>query len=98
MNWLKNLFSKKSEKDRLSEKDLCTARKEPYVAVINVHVDNTSPGNGYFELDWNTYFISDLKKAGYSGSTEEEIVDQWLKQLCKNIANEEELNKVVRIV
>jgi hypothetical protein len=97
MKWFTDLF-KKTKKPELNEKDLCTARKEPYVSVVNVHTEGNEPGNGYFELDWNSYFIVDLKKAGYTGNTEEEIVNQWLKQLCKNIANEDDLKKEIRIV
>jgi len=45
--------------------------------------------NGFFELDWNEYFVLQLRTAGYSGTTEEEVVDQWFSELCRNVGAEE---------
>lgn len=95
-----NFFKKKQPKAataELTEKERATVRKEPYVAVLETKVDKNNPANGYFELDWNSYFIDDLRKAGYTGVTEEEIVDKWFKALCQNILDEEQRNKVVRL-
>lgn len=83
---LKDLFAPKKEK--LSEKDMATARGESYVRVVNVNVDFENPADGYFELEWNQVFIRELLKAGYSGASEEEIVDSWFTNLCRNIADE----------
>jgi hypothetical protein len=95
---IKNFFSGKEKKSTLTEKELATARKEPYIAVLETKVDSKNPANGYFELDWNNYFIDDLRKAGYTGVTEEEIVDKWFKALCQNVLAEENANREVRIV
>lgn len=97
---IKKLFSPKKEenKNTLSEKELATARKEPYIAVLETKIDSKNPSSGYFELDWNSYFIDDLRKAGYNGVTEEEIVDKWFKALCQNILAEDNNNREVRIV
>lgn len=95
-----NFFKKKQPKTttaELTEKEKATARKEPYVTVLETKVDKDNPANGYFELDWNSYFIDDLRKAGYTGVTEEEIIDKWFKALCQNILDEEQRNKVVRL-
>lgn len=70
-------------------KDEATARKEPYVAVLETHVNPENIRNGFFELDWNEYFVLQLKQAGYKGNSEEEIVDQWFQELCRNIGAEE---------
>jgi hypothetical protein len=48
-----------------------------------------NPRNGFFELDWNEYFVRDLRLNGYQGDSEEEIVDAWFKELCGNIAQQE---------
>jgi hypothetical protein len=82
----------------LSEKDMATARKEPYVRVLETKVDRNDPSNGYFELDWNSYFIDDLRKAGYTGITDEEIVDKWFRALCQTVVNDTETNREIRIV
>jgi hypothetical protein len=83
----------KTRKPRISEKDKATARKEPYVRVLE-----SDPRNGYFELDWNSYFIDELKKSGYTGVTDEEVVDKWFKALCQAVATDSETDREVRIV
>ena len=85
-------------KSKISEKDQATARKESYIKVLDTQIDSKNPSNGYFELDWNSYFVDELKKAGYTGATEEEIVDKWFKALCQNIVAEDDQNREVRIV
>ena len=99
MSIWKKLFGKEEKKagPNLTEKEMATARKEPYVTVVETKVDPNNPSSGYFELDWNSYFIDDLRKAGYTGVTEEEIIDKWFKALCQNILDEEQRNKVVRL-
>jgi hypothetical protein len=99
-NLIKNLF-KKSEptvESALTEKDIATAKKEPYIRVIDTQFDPKNPANGFFELDWNSYFIDELKKAGYTGITDEELVDKWFKAICQNVVDEDNANREVRIV
>ena len=74
---------------KLSPKELATERKEPWVAVLETHVNKDNVRNGFFELDWNEYFVVQLRGAGYIGSTDEEIVDQWFNELCRNVGAEE---------
>jgi hypothetical protein len=77
------------EEDLSKSKTDATEKKEPWVGVLNTHVNKDNIKNGFFELDWNEYFILQLKSAGYQGDTEEIIVDQWFQDLCRNIGNEE---------
>lgn len=77
---------------KLSPKELATEKKESWVSVLDTHVNKDNIRNGFFELDWNEYFILELIKAGYTGSTEEEIVDKWFQDLCRNIGNEAGVN------
>lgn len=86
---LKSLFKSKEEVKSISEKDQATARGEPYVRVINVDLEKDNPGNGYFELDWNELFVRKLIESGYTGDSQEEIVDQWFTELCRNISAQE---------
>lgn len=72
----------------LSPKELATEKKEPWVAVINTHVNQDNIRNGFFELDWNEYFVLQLKQAGYKGDTDEAVVDQWFQELCRNVGAE----------
>lgn len=79
-------------KSKLGPKEAATARKEPYVAVLQTHVNDQNPRNGFFELDWNEYFIIQLKADGYFGDTDEEVVDKWWREICRNVATEEGVN------
>lgn len=73
---------------KLSPKELATERKEPWVAVLDTHINKENVRNGFFELDWNEYFVLQLRSAGYKGSSDEEIVDAWFNDLCRNVGNE----------
>lgn len=88
---------RKPRQKKLNDKEQATKNKEPYVNVLETHFDPKDPNNGYFELDWNSYFIDELRKAGYNGENEEEIIDKWFKNLCQNVLAEDQMNKVVRI-
>lgn len=72
----------------LSAKEQATLNKEPYISVTETHVNKDNIKNGFFELDWNEYFVLQLSESGYSGETEESIVDQWFQDLCRNIGSE----------
>lgn len=74
---------------KLSPKELATERKEPWVAVLETHVNKDNVRNGFFELDWNEYFVLQLRSAGYTGASDEEIVDQWFNELCRNVGADE---------
>ena len=73
---------------KLGPKELATEKKEPWVAVLDTHVNKDNIRNGFFELDWNEYFVLQLKEAGYKGETEEAVVDQWFQELCKGVGSE----------
>jgi hypothetical protein len=73
----------------LTPKERATENKEPYIEVMDTHVNKENVRNGFFELDWNEYFVLQLKQAGYVGDSEEAIVDKWFQDLCRNIGAEE---------
>ena len=90
MNWFKKLFKNDDAGiGSITDKDRATARNEPYVKVISVDFEEDNPGNGYFELDWNKPFVDKLIESGYTGASQEEIVDQWFTELCRNISSQE---------
>lgn len=74
---------------KLSPKELATEKKEPWIAVLETHVNKENVRNGFFELDWNEYFVLQLRSAGYTGANDEEIVDQWFNELCRNVGADE---------
>lgn len=71
-----------------SPKEIATKKKEPYVAVVGVELEEDNPGNGAFELDWNEYFVARLVKAGYTGKDDAQIVDRWFQDICRNVVME----------
>ena len=72
-----------------SPKEIATEKKEPWVQVLETHVNKENVRNGFFELDWNEYFVLQLRSNGYTGATDEEIVDVWFSELCRNVGGEE---------
>lgn len=84
---LKNIFTKQQKLEKTA-KDIATERGEPYIKVLDTNVDPKNPKYGYFELDWNQHFVDNLKEHGFSGNTDEEVVDHWFSVLCNTIADE----------
>lgn len=105
--WNKLVRDKKAEEEKakfeeeklefLKKKDpkeYATKRKEPWVSVLDVQVNEENIRNGFFELDWNEYFIQQLLEAGYGtdADPEEEIVDRWFKDIVYNMLVDEGLD------
>ena len=72
----------------LSAKDEATAKGQPWVEVLGIEVDEADPGQGAFELDWNDVFITRLVRAGFQGKTDQDLVDNWFKAVCRNVVTE----------
>jgi hypothetical protein len=77
----------REELAKLSPKERATRKKEPWVGVLDTHVNKDNVRNGFFELDWNELFVLKLKQAGYGadGDKDEEIVDRWFRELCAGV-------------
>ncbi len=87
-----------AEEALMTPKERATARGEPYVGVLETHVNKENLRNGFFELDWNDQFVLQLKQEGYGfdGDPDEEIVDRWFRTLCRDIAGEEGIDMTDR--
>ena len=75
-------------------KEYATRKKEPWVNVIDVKVNEENVRNGFFELDWNEYFIAQLIQAGYGvdNDLDEEIVDRWFRDIVHGMLEEQGLD------
>ena len=75
-------------------KEYATRRKEPWVSVLDVKVNEDNVRNGFFEMDWNKYFVEQLVQAGYGtkDDPDEEIVDRWFRDIVFNMLQEEGLD------
>lgn len=92
---LKNVFGSEPEpepvkepKKRMTPKEKATKKGEPWFTIVDVEINSENPLNGAFELDWNEPFVNMLRGHGLYGETDEEIVDQWFQDLCRQIAME----------
>ena len=96
---IKKMFSVNNKEDALkalepkkTPKEIATENKEPWIAVLDTHINKDNIRNGFFELDWNEYFVLQLRSNGYTGETDEAIVDAWFSELCRNVGAEEEID------
>jgi hypothetical protein len=90
----KLIVEEEAELARLSPKDRATRKEEPYISVIDTKINPENIRNGFFELDWNEYFIKDLilNSYGTEADPEEEIVDRWFRDIVYQMLNEEGLD------
>ena len=86
-DYIKKKFSKKkvTTEKKLSAKEQADRDKEPYIEILSIEVDSDDLGQGSFELDWNDIFVAKLVRAGYPGKTDQDIVDNWFKEVCRNV-------------
>jgi len=54
--------------------------------VLTLDIDAQNPVQGAFELEWNDYFVKELRAKGFQGATDEDVIDVWFQQICRNIA------------
>ena len=78
----------KTTKSKKSEKDLATEAGEPWVSVLGMELEQDSLERGAFELDWNDLFVAKLVRSGYQGKTDNDIVDNWFQDVCRNVVLE----------
>jgi hypothetical protein len=71
------------------QKQSATLKGEPWVTVLNLGFGGKQSLEGSFELDWNEFFVESLKTSGYQGPTDDNIVNQWFMEVCRNVAMEE---------
>ena len=82
-----DIFKKKkpTPRKKLTAKEQADKDGKPYVEVLSTNIDPEKPTEGYFELDWNDKFITQLVRAGYKGDKQEDIIDTWFTDLCRQM-------------
>ena len=79
-------LQKELETKAKTPKEIATEKGEPWVAVIDTgFADPKNPSTGFFELDWNKAFVEQLTEAGYSGRTDEDVIDMWFNDICRGV-------------
>ena len=88
------LAQEQAELAKLTPKERATRKGEPWVSVLDTHVNKDNIRNGFFELDWNEQFVLQLKQAGYGtdGDPDEEIVDRWFRDIVRQMLTDEGLD------
>ena len=79
---------KAKTKPKKTEKELATEAGEPWVSVLSMELEKENMDRGAFELDWNDIFVAKLIRSGYQGKTDNDIVDNWFQDVCRNIVLE----------
>ena len=79
---------------KMTPKERATAKGEPWVSVLETHVNKENIRNGFFELDWNELFVLKLRQEGFGfeGDPEEEIVDRWFRDIVRQMLTDEGLD------
>lgn len=98
---LKSAFAKALEKERgeieagfkaaieahlTNEKELRYESEEPFVSIIGER--EAADGSVELVLDWNKAFIRKLRRNGYSGGSDDAMVNMWLSTLSRQIQSE----------
>lgn len=81
---LKHHRISKQEHDR----KLADLRGEPWVAMPDMKWDPADPTKSYFQLDYNDHFVTYLRANNYQGTTDEQVVERWLNDVCRSVAQE----------
>ena len=71
---------------------IATENKEPYFNVVGFHHKPENGNFGFWELDWNEYKVLELKSLGYYGESDEEVIDRWFTEICRESARAEGIN------
>lgn len=71
------------------DKEIATIRKEPYVNVISMGIEDEDIRQGYFELDWNDQFVIMLQNAGITGTSDDDVVNKWFNGVCRTVLLQE---------
>jgi hypothetical protein len=72
-----------------AEKRDATVDKKPWVDVKKMDVNVDDPKQGYMELDWNDEFVAMLQNKGYTGESDESVVNKWFNDICRTVLLQE---------
>lgn len=67
------------------QRRLADIQGEPWVAMPEISWDPADPSRSFFKLDYNDHFVAFLRKNGYSGTSEDVVVEAWLNDVCRSV-------------
>jgi len=71
------------------DKEVAELKDEPWVEVKHMEVNPEDVKAGYMELDWNDQFVAMLMAQGYTGETDESVVNKWFNDICRTVLMQE---------
>ena len=71
------------------EKAVAELKEEPYVNVLKMDLNPENANAGYIELDWNDHFVKFLHENGYTGKSDEDVVNKWFNDVCRTVLLQE---------
>lgn len=71
------------------DKKVAGIKSEPYVNVIKMDINPENATAGFIELDWNDQFVKFLHENGYTGKSDEDVVNKWFNDVCKTVLLQE---------
>lgn len=71
------------------DKKIADIKEEPYVNVLTLDVNPENAQAGFMELDWNDHFVKFLHKNGYTGESDEAVVNKWFNDVCRTVLVQE---------
>ena len=71
------------------DKQVAELKNEPYVNVLKLDVNPENAKAGYMELDWNDHFVKFLHENGYTGESDEAVVNKWFNDVCRTVLVQE---------
>ncbi len=78
-------------KDYEYRKEIADINHEAFFEVINGKMERIDGKSTMgFELEWNDYFVNHLINDGWKGATQEDIVNAYFSELCRQMLAEDE--------
>jgi hypothetical protein len=70
---------------RTGEKKIAELLGEPWVGIVEEGLDPAQGPNGFFFVfDWNDKWIEQLRAHGYEGATDDDLMEKWFADVCRN--------------
>lgn len=71
------------------DKKIAELKNEPWVNVNKMGINPDTAQAGFVELDWNDHFIKFLHDNGYTGKSDEDVVNKWFNDVCRTVLLQE---------
>ena len=75
--------------EQARNKAVAELKDEPWVEVKHMEVNPEDVKQGYMELDWNDEFVVMLQNKGYTGESDESVVNKWFNDICRTVLLQE---------